>query len=217
MAHPPLPPLPRNPPKPSAPATMLELKGHMAEVQKEMKLEEQRRRRADQRECVNYGLSAASIQAVLAVYVLSEYEASAAGALASRLTRAKDSMVVGTNWDKGAEDIFFACSYDEIAAVHTPDCKFAAQAVDAARRFLSERALVGWVQEENVKGVAPSSTDAYRERFRGSQPGEDGMCKPGRGVRKWVRRWRLRWAVRRGQLKRAEPLPPELVGLKAMS
>lgn len=217
MEYPRLAPLPAQPPRPSIPAATLELRGCLSEVKNELRLEQQRRRRLEQRENTNYGLPAAAIRAVLAAYVLSGYKASLAGMLASRLTCLKCPTAVDTNWDKVAEDIFFACTYDEIAAVHAPDSKPAVQAVEAARRFLSEYDLVGWVRAENAKGFAPSSSSsvAYREHLRGIRLNEEQVIFPSRKVRKWVQRWRRRWAVRRGQLRRAEPLPPGLVCLKA--
>ena len=162
----PLLPLPPAPCRPPVPSSVLELHRRIADVNKDLKLEQQRRRRHEHRQSVNNGLTASSLNTVLAVFVLSGYRAFAAAQLASRMTCLTAPTLNEIDWQAVVVDIFFACTHDEIAAVHFPDSKQAARSVDAARRFLSENALVGWVRQANFKGVVPPSSEAYREHLR---------------------------------------------------
>ena len=82
----PLLPLPPAPCRPLAPSSVLELHRRIADVNKDLKLEQQRRRRHEHRQSVNNGLAASSLNTGLAVFVLSGYRAFAAG-LVSKLRR----------------------------------------------------------------------------------------------------------------------------------
>ena len=97
------------------------------------------------------------------------------------------------------------------------------RAVSAAMKFLKERALLAWVQNQNNdKGLTPSYAALWRQysvevdrQPNGLQGEPDAAPASERHKRQRVRRWSRRWRVVQGRYKAGLRLPLETLRQKA--
>lgn len=109
------------------------------------------------------------------------------------------------------EDMFLRQSDDFVMSVAHPSDDSTKKTLAQAQSFIADHEVFCWVETQNVThGVAPSSV-AARVKF------EEARSKLGLAVgevtpkhaRQWARRRRRRWPVKRGSLKRSEPISAE--------
>ena len=97
------------------------------------------------------------------------------------------------------------------------------RAVAAATKFLTERSLLAWVQEQNTeKGLAPSYAALWRQFAGGAgrppsglQGEPDAPPATDRTKRQRMQRWSRRWRVVQGRYKAGLRLPLETLRQKA--
>ena len=150
----------------------------------------------------------------VAVYVLSDYNATVAPQKVLSYPRCKKAGTTQLQAERIVEDTFRTLPDDFASTVAYPEGAATRRLATAAKRFLAELQTVTWVTNQNQQhGVAPSSSAArlHYSRILGDAEDVEDNSMSYRGVKRWVQRWRRRWGISRGKLHRQELLTPEMI------
>ena len=130
-------------------------------------------------------------------------------------------------WRQCVEDWYLTVAVDDIVKLGDPSTPWERRALEAARKFHVEYALVGHtVRLNEQRGVAPSTEELRKMAqtvWRGHMKYVDlaspvpAACLYSQRFAVWACRWRRRWGGRLGALRTREDLPVSVRREKAGS
>lgn len=142
----------------------------------------------------------------LRVYVLADGSAAAALRYLTLKHRAGSESEI-LSWHS-------ALSADGRAALASPPPgdKAAGRQMAEAKKFMSELKLVGWVEQQNLKGLAPTSNLVISEASSIL-----ANCRRRENKFRWVRQCMQRWKCRKARIRNGKQLSQEELRRKAAS
>ena len=159
-----------------------------------------------------FGITPRQERLVSAVYVLDECKVDAAVQRLISLHPDGANALSFAQAERLVEDIFLKMPENFAADIWEPPDAAMRRLCNAARKFLAQSKVFGWVEGQNLDhGVAPSSVDVkdkYDEFMLPDSAAAASDQSSRSTLKQWARRWSRRWGVKRGKILQAEPLDP---------